>query len=154
MLIGGCISEAALRTIRQLIFLSSKDGWELGDQSNHSWTERCLKEDETPSIFAEVPLANMIAKVSKSAVAWVNIFHEGEWIAAHKDSAGDLQMILGIDIPVEHDGGQFWIQSEDFIIPLQTGDILVLDATQHIHGTTPVGSSASSRMTVNIRFWL
>lgn len=136
-------------------FVSSSDDWVSGDESAHSWQE---SEGQLPSgICALLPLS-LFKEVADASimrhVAWINVFGRGEFIPAHKDAGGDVQLLICLEAPDEENGGHLWLDTPERLVLMEAGDALLFRASQIRHGTTPVSPlQTKRRVTLNVRAW-
>jgi hypothetical protein len=91
-------------------------------------------------------------KISRS-FQWVNVMKAGQFIARHRDAAGDAQIVVPLYVPPRAAGGQLWLNRKENLVPAGKGDLVLFKARRIFHGTTKVKGLANSRVTLNIRLW-
>lgn len=76
-------------------------------------------------------------------LCWVSHYRLGEYITAHRDQSGDIQVVLGLVCPPKHNGGclSFSYGSDRAGVCLTSGDAVVFKATDVTHSTTPLIST-------------
>ena len=136
-------------------YLQSCRDWVKGDASVTSWRES--GEELPEAIISRIPLSEVTLITGLQTgrhAAWFNVYEEGQFIPAHKDVSGDVQLLICIDAPPEDTGGHLWLKKQSNVLALAPGDILIFEAAKLVHGTTPVGSNTGhSRVTLNVRIW-
>ena len=70
--------------------------------------------------------------------SWANMYTAGERIAAHRDVAGDVQLLIQLETPPRQYGGHLLLGEECEEILLQPGDALLFEAKKILHQTTPI----------------
>jgi hypothetical protein len=95
-----------------------------------------------------------VGRTIDHAIAWSNIYFEGESIPWHRDSCGDIQLLLVIREP-DRDNGGIWLESKSgpHFIRLRSGDALLFTANRIPHATKPTQSHDSPRITAAMRFF-
>ena len=74
-----------------------------------------------------------------SCVYWANHYDAGEYIPPHKDTLGDLQIVMTFAVPPVGFGGRLRIRHGCWSeIPVEVGERIVFDARQTSHSTTAV----------------
>lgn len=154
LVVARCVPPPVLaRTQRRVNMIGVKE-WQPGDGSAHSWIEHPLDADLIAQLSREIPLLGAISKYATAVVGWVNRFRQDEWIAAHRDAAGDLQCIVPLVVPDCAQGGQLWIQTRARLVPALPGDMLLFNAAALVHGTNAIMVENAERVTLNLRYWL
>jgi alkylated DNA repair dioxygenase AlkB len=91
---------------------------------------------------------------------WTSIYGPGQSINRHRDSGGDLQLVLSLRAAAPENGG--WLKLERHgaaeALFLREGDLLCFMATELEHWTTPLIASAENmephRITAIARYFL
>lgn len=80
----------------------------------------------------------------RRSVFWANHYRVGEYIPKHRDSEGDLQLIMPILLPMKENGGDFLIYKGDKpnVVELAVGQRFLFNARETFHETTKLVSSA------------
>jgi hypothetical protein len=154
LVVARCVALETVARIGVWINALSEEDWRSGDESAHSWTEHHLASQEISRLMSEVPLLAALGDRATTMVGWVNKFRQGEWIAPHRDAAGDVHCIVPIVVPAMSQGGQLWIASPFQFVPAVAGDAVVFSAAAHTHGTSAVSAASAQRVTLNMRYWL
>lgn len=150
----GFLPDPDRRILEDFVQSVRADDWQAGDTSPHTWSEYHLRNHELdhalnccPSIEASLP------RRLSGRVGWCNRFRRGQWIESHIDAAGDLQLLVCIQVPEVSDGGQFWLGEPEHVLPIGTGDALFFEASKVSHGTTMPRTDTAERKTLNVRMW-
>lgn len=131
------------------------------DNSKASWIEYELPRNSKIRAFLESENVTRFAQLSTSvelsaqlSVTWGNLYDYGEYIPWHTDSEGTLQILLSVMQPEAGAGGIFQIKhlGNTEQVDLNEGDLLIFNATQILHSTTPINDKNQKRMTAVIRY--
>jgi hypothetical protein len=152
-LVPGSLSRREQRGLNLWLRSIGESRWVRGDDTEHAWLECLLTASDVDSVLRESAAVAQFVNAADRVTAWVNVFGRGEWIGAHRDADGDVQLVVPIIVPTQGPGGALWIDSEDCIIPMGTGDLVAFNAARHLHGTTPPMHAMDSRATLNVRLW-
>jgi hypothetical protein len=79
---------------------------------------------------------------------WTSIYNSGEYINAHRDGVGALQIVLCLESSGSRMGGMLGLQVGHELVrllDLRPGDAAIFDATRVEHFTTPVAPSSECR---------
>lgn len=73
-------------------------------------------------------------------VCWTSVYGVGQYINAHKDISGDLQIIVCLQAPAEENGGSLCVSLSDGErkLLLAPGDAVIFKASAIQHYTTPL----------------
>jgi hypothetical protein len=124
-----------------------------GDESTHSWKEVPIDPPHELSDFvAGLDPSLVVERRPAKMTQWINVYDLGEFIGAHVDAGGDVQMMIPIELPLPGEGGDLWVRSKQCVLPVGAGDVLLFAAHRLRHGTTPVRSGR--RISLNARIWL
>ena len=91
---------------------------------------------------------------------WANLYEAGEFIPWHRDSDGEIQLLLSLQSPPPARGGELLLGRPPKIAPLrlEPGDAVLFSARTLDHSTTalvPVpDGSAVQRLVASIRFYM
>lgn len=129
--------------------------WVRGDESDHAWEELSLEEPfDIAALLLELGLHDLLDQ-PKRTTQWLNRYSGGQYIPAHRDAAGDAHLLFLVSQPTGVEGGQLWLGSEDHVLPMGEGDVVLFPASKILHGMTPMTLGASGcRMTLNARLWI
>lgn len=147
------LDSARLDILRRISNLPTS-AWQAGDETDHSWSEHQIGNDELTEWCAESDFVFSAMKRAVNAVGWINRFRQHQWIGAHKDAGGDLQLVCALAVASRHEEGAIWIGNHERLIPMNAGDILVFRADSIVHGTTNISQQLDERITLNLRLWL
>lgn len=90
-------------------------------------------------------------------IAWTSIYSKGQFINAHNDASGSIQLVICLKSPNdEKNGGHLCLGSERIF--LRPGDAIFYKATDIEHYTTPLVPTAEdddpSRTVIDCRYYL
>lgn len=124
------------------------------------WTERAVPSaSEFAAYFrSEAVLESLVSHTQSDAlrycrvVCWTSEYASGEYINAHRDASGDLQLIVALRASPRELGGALHVsfdgRSEE--IYLRAGDAVLFEAHRAEHWTTPVGGSDDANEALRI----
>lgn len=127
--------------------------WVKGDDSDQGWDELSINEVFDPSVsLSGIDLRDLVPLGRNTQ--WINRYRSGQFIAGHKDAAGDAHLLFVIQQPKHAEGGRLWIGSQTNTLPIGEGDAVLFPAAKVMHGMTPMQApDGASRMTLNVRLW-
>ncbi|MGC2237397.1 MAG: hypothetical protein WA584_14635 [Pyrinomonadaceae bacterium] len=119
------------------------------NEKNHSvWWEEINIPPSSPltAIILDESLKNQIESefsLIRDTVFWANRYNLGEYIPKHRDTQGDLQIILPVLLPPSNCGGKLVIHHPNGINEVfqSIGQRLLFQATQTTHETIPITNS-------------
>ena len=116
-----------------------------------SWDEQSVPPDHDlfrffagSQMVALMRALLQIADASQPQInCWISRYKVGEYINAHRDTAGTIQAILCLRAADQTKGGLLVLKprGEDIVLALNPGDAIVFEATTIEHFTTPLTSS-------------
>lgn len=132
--------------------------------SNEFWTEYAVRSRSALGAFLKArsvfDLAQAAARqaLSRQITIWAQSYQAGERIAWHRDSAGEIQLLLCIQSPGENAGGEFRLRANEteIALRLEDGDALLFKASALPHSTTRIigaATGAPQRITAAARFF-
>lgn len=156
VLIPGCITNTVVRRCLALVSDLNQPKWRNGDNSSHSWKE--LSGPSLVELNTIVPshrLEAILHRKLRASFQWLNVYSGCQFIPGHRDAGGDAHLLACISVPRPDEGGQFWLDRKNRIIPLGVGDVLLFEANNLLHGTTPMSLDCNTkRVTLSTRLWL
>ena len=127
--------------------------------ASESWEERTLTVGTSLwNLLSQESLVSLVTDTLQSpiskVVAWTNRCFQGEGIPCHKDSSGDIQLLLLLDGPDPNTAG-LWLESRFGFtyVPMSCGDAVLFRASQINHRTDSVPLTAKPRVTAVMRFY-
>ncbi|MCB1469854.1 MAG: 2OG-Fe(II) oxygenase [Rhizobiaceae bacterium] len=142
-----------LRQMARIIERACEEDFIEGDESEHSWKEIAIDPPLALSeMIAGFDVKHLLGGQLGRSAHWLNIYEPGEFIGAHVDAGGDMQIMIPIEMPPPFEGGELWVNDKECILPVALGDVLLFAAHRVRHGTTAVRSGR--RVSFNGRMWL
>jgi hypothetical protein len=144
---------AFLRQMAAIVALAREEDLIKGDESPHAWKEVAIDPPlALPDMIAELSFADLLGSEPDRMAHWLNVYEPGEFIDAHADAGGDVQLMIPVEMPPPGEGGALWLGTMQRILPVAVGDVLLFAAHRLLHGTTAV--QAGRRISFNGRIWL
>lgn len=119
-----------------------------------SFTERMLDTScELVLFFSSDPILQLLSRCTgrepsevNAIRAWTSCYSVGEFINAHRDKGGDIQIILGLRAADADNGGILHLsyQGNEAAVFLTPGDLVVFRATEVDHWTTPLSPTSKN----------
>jgi hypothetical protein len=112
------------------------------DHPRETWREAAVPPSSSLAQFAfdATTIQQIQAEFGaiRSTLFWANLYRVGEYIPRHKDTDGDLQLILPIVLPPIGCGGRLVIHHQNvaYTVAERVGQRLILRATETVHETT------------------
>jgi hypothetical protein len=136
----------------------------VGDKAQW-WTEHTVAQTSALGRrFTSGCLAEMAARVAGVPLQgkprmWAQSYQTGEWIPWHRDSAGDIQLMVCLALPPRACGGLFLLREGEAVVEpaLRPGDAVLFEAARLSHSTTPLVTTSAEpaprRVTAVARFF-
>ena len=124
-----------------------------------SWEERPVQPDSElwttmQQDFVTQLVTQALGTQIRKMMAWTNVYAAGERIPWHKDSCGDIQLLLVVAASDPEAGG-LWLESRagPRRIPLPPGDAILFTAARIRHQTSATVALKEPRITAAMRFF-
>ncbi|MEE9361160.1 MAG: hypothetical protein V3U92_01015 [Cellulophaga sp.] len=129
----------------------------LSDQDQSVWWDeiKVLASSKIAGIILDdgcrMQIESEYAQIQKT-VYWANSYKVGEFIPKHRDSEGDLQLIMPLILPEKDNGGNLLIYKKDKseVVELISGQKFLFDATKTFHETTKLVSTSLSQNPIRV----
>lgn len=93
-----------------------------------------------------------------SSIPWISRYRSNEYINKHKDSAGNIQLLICLKNSGKDDEGKLHLISnnQNFSFKLACGDLVIFKASELAHYTTPITSEnfETLRVTAVCRYFI